>query len=681
MVQVGRIASFGYELIRKTSFAPPRNLAMAHAVPSQTFPAPEGLPEDHPLGGVLAQMLWLGATTEQEDLFLAKTLPLLREAVCSSFVGLLAPRGGVWRTVAQSGSATAPGTLAAQAADTGRAVHAQGWSCFPPLRAIQQPEVLAFQHGEDSSRLLGLEGETLAAAFFQALSALRQRVESQRRAQRLERILQITSRWGQHRNLPELFQDMAEAATELLECQRATIFVWDRQRRQLVGRPALGLENQELRVPDDQGVVGHVVRQDVPVRINPGEDQSLINRQVDQQTGFRTESVLCVPLRGSGGRVLGAFQVLNKLQGEFTLQDQQALEELAQHAAVALANVQSLQELLRANQVVAEQAAQEVEMIGRSPAIEALRETVLRVAGSELSVLVLGENGTGKEVVAQMLHYHSPRRQRPLVAVNCAALTPTLLESELFGHEKGAFTGADETRIGKFEHAHGGTLFLDEIGELSPEGQAKLLRAIERGEIVRVGGNVPIPVDVRVVAATNRDLTREVKEGKFRQDLFYRLNVVTVLLPPLRERGEDVLLLARHFLERFCAKIGRSVPELSPDAQQALLQHSWPGNVRELRNMMERLAYLFTGDVIRRGDLGLPADEEEACAATGVPLGLPLSEATRQFQIQYIEQTIQQCQGRMVDVARRLGLHRSNLYRKMRQLGMNEPKQPDANAS
>ncbi len=644
---------------------------MAHAAPPQAFPAPEGLPEDHPLGAVLAQVLWLGATTEQEELFLAKALPVLREATGSSFAALLVPRAGAWTAVAQSGTASVPGALAGQAADAGRAVHAGQWSCFPLLRAGYQPEVLAFRHTEAPSLLTRPEGETLAAAFFQALESLRRRVEAQRRAQRLERILQITSRWGQHRSLPDLFQDMAEAATELLECQRATIFLWDRQRRQLVGRPALGLENQELRVPDDRGVVGHVVQQGVPVRINPGDDQSLINRQVDRQTGFRTESVLCVPLRGSGERVLGAFQVLNKLQGEFTPQDQQALEELAQHAAVALANVQSLQELLRANQVVAEQAAQEVQMVGRSPAIEALRNTVLRIAGSELSVLVLGENGTGKEVVAQMIHYHSPRRQRPLVAVNCAALTATLLESELFGHEKGAFTGADQTRIGKFEHAHGGTLFLDEIGELSPEGQAKLLRAIEQKEIVRVGGNVPIPVDVRVVAATNRDLAQEVKEGRFRQDLFYRLNVVTVTLPPLRERGEDVLLLARHFLEQFCARIGRSVPELSPEAQQALLEHSWPGNVRELRNLMERLAYLFSGEVIRRHDLGLILAPEER-SATGVPLGLPLLEATRQFKIQYIEQTIQQCQGRMVDAARRLGLHRSNFYRKMRQLGMNE---------
>ncbi len=174
---------------------------------------------------------------------------------------------------------------------------------------------------------------------------------------------------------------------------------------------------------------------------------------------------------------------------------------------------------------------------------------------------------------------------------------------------------------------------------------------------------------MRLVAATNRNLAQEVQEGRFRQDLFYRLNVVSVTLPPLRERGEDVLLLAQHFLEQFCARIGRPTPQLSPEAKQALLEHSWPGNVRELRNLMERLAYLFPNDVIRREDLGLMHLPGER-PSTGVPAGLPLSEATRQFQIQYIEQTIRQCQGRMVDVARRLGLHRSNLYRKMRQLGM-----------
>ncbi len=642
---------------------------MAHAPASQTFPSPDGLPPDHPLAATLAQVLWFGTVAEQEELFLAQALPLVKEATGATSVALAAPQGGTWTPIAQSGAETIPGTIVAQAADSARAVHAEGWSCFPSVRPSGHPEVLAICHGEAAATEGGTDEAALAAAFFQALRSLRERLHAEGRAKRLERILQITSRWNQHRSLSELFQDMAEAATELLQCQRATIFLWDRQRHQLVGRPALGLENLELRVPDDQGVVGHVVRHGVPVRINPGDDQSLINRTVDRQTGFRTESVLCVPLQGSGRRILGAFQVLNKLRGNFTPEDQQALEELAQQAAVALTNVQSVQELLRTNQVVAEQAAQEVQLVGRSPAIEALRNNVLRVAQTELNVLVLGENGTGKEVVAQLLHYHSNRRHRPLVAVNCAAITATLLESELFGHEKGAFTGADQTRPGKFELADGGTLFLDEIGELSPEGQAKLLRAIEQKEIVRVGGRMPIPVDVRLVAATNRNLAQEVQEGRFRQDLFYRLNVVSVTLPPLRERGEDVLLLARHFLEQFCARIGRPTPRLSPEAEQALLEHTWPGNVRELRNLMERLAYLFPNDVIRREDLGLMHLPGER-PSTGVPAGLPLSEATRQFQIQYIEQTIRQCQGRMVDVARRLGLHRSNLYRKMRQLGM-----------
>ena len=216
-----------------------------------------------------------------------------------------------------------------------------------------------------------------------------------------------------------------------------------------------------------------------------------------------------------------------------------------------------------------DQAAEDVRLVGNSPAIEALRSTVRRVADTDLAVLVLGENGTGKEVVSQLIHYRSPRRDRPFVAVNCAAIAETLLESELFGHEKGAFTDAHESRPGKFEIAAGGTLLLDEIGDLSPGGQAKLLRVLEEKVVVRVGGSKPIPVDVRVIAATNQNLADMVRARKFRQDLFYRLNVVVLELPPLRDRGDDILLLADHFLTDFCRRARRKPPKFSARSAQA----------------------------------------------------------------------------------------------------------------
>ena len=300
----------------------------------------------------------------------------------------------------------------------------------------------------------------------------------------------------------------------------------------------------------------------------------------------------------------------------------------------------------------------------------ALRQTVERLAQTDLPVLVQGESGTGKEVVAQALHSRGPRSSQPFIAVNCGALPESLLESELFGHEKGAFTDAREARPGKFELADGGTLFLDELAELSLAGQVKLLRALEQREICRIGGNRVIRVDVRIVAATNRQLARAVKEQRFREDLYYRLAVVTVDLPPLRDRPADVLPLAEHFLERFARQAGRRDLHLSAAAQERLQAHAWPGNVRELRNLMERIAFLAPAPEVGPEDLAFgvgPARESSVDAAD-----LGLSEATDQFQIGFIRRMIQRVNGNMTEAANRLGLHRSNLYRKMRSLGMEE---------
>jgi Nif-specific regulatory protein len=301
--------------------------------------------------------------------------------------------------------------------------------------------------------------------------------------------------------------------------------------------------------------------------------------------------------------------------------------------------------------------------------METLRTTIGRVADTDLAILILGENGTGKEVVSRMIHYKSRRRDQPLVAVNCAAITETLLESELFGHEKGAFTDAHQAREGKFELASGGTLFLDEIGDLSLGGQSKLLRVLEEKVVVRVGGSMPIHTDARVVAATNQNLAQMVAEKKFREDLYYRLNVVTLEMPPLRARGDDALLLAEHFLREFCLKSHRRALTMTPLARKRLTQHAWPGNVRELRNLMERLAYLSQGDTIEAADLEfilVPAHASHVAAASE----LALADATTQFQVDYINGAIARAGGNVSDAAEQLGLHRSNLYRKMRQLGM-----------
>jgi Nif-specific regulatory protein len=403
--------------------------------------------------------------------------------------------------------------------------------------------------------------------------------------------------------------------------------------------------------------------------VSGAHDAQAIDRAVDRQTGYRTETILCVPLVSPKGTRLGAFEVLNKRDGTFTAEDQRELVELASYAAVALENTKQFSELLERHEIMVDQAAQDTLIVGESPPIQALRATVRRIADTDLAVLLLGENGTGKEVVARSIHFGSRRRKHPFIAVNCAALTETLLESELFGHEKGAFTDAHEARAGKFELAAGGTLFLDEIGDMSLSGQAKLLRVLEEKTIVRVGGSKLIHTDVRVLAATNQKLAELVRARRFREDLYFRLNVVSLELPPLRDRGDDIILLAEHFLREFSRRAGRRPPKFTAAARKRLESHTWPGNVRELRNLMERLAYLSSGDRIEPEDLAFILSP-----AAGTPsiidAGLTLNDATHHFQENYIKQTIERARGNVSQAAKNLGVHRSNLYRKMRQLGM-----------
>jgi len=333
---------------------------------------------------------------------------------------------------------------------------------------------------------------------------------------------------------------------------------------------------------------------------------------------------------------------------------------------------------LEHRQVVAEQAALQHEggdrplvtdMIGNGPAMVELLELISFVAPTEATVLITGESGTGKELVASALHYNSPRGKGPFVKVNCAALVENLLESELFGHEKGAFTGADRRREGKFVQADGGTLFLDEIGETSPAMQVKLLRALQEHEVQRVGGSEVIDVDVRLLAATNKDLQEEVRDGRFREDLYYRLNVVSVSVPPLRDRQEDIGLLAAHFLARFAERNKRKVAGITPRCMDLLLHYPWPGNVRELENAMERGVILMRGDYLDEESLPL-AIKKWAAESGGVKkpgaledemLVSPLAEAERQVILQVLDET----GGNKSAAARRLGITRKTLLAKL----------------
>jgi two-component system nitrogen regulation response regulator NtrX len=307
-------------------------------------------------------------------------------------------------------------------------------------------------------------------------------------------------------------------------------------------------------------------------------------------------------------------------------------------------------------------------LLGDSPPMLQLRQEISRVAPTDARVLITGENGTGKELVARSLHRLSQRADSPLVEVNCAAIPEELIESELFGHVRGSFTGATEDRRGKFEEADGATLFLDEVGDMSARTQSKVLRALQEGRFTRVGGSRAISSDVRVLSATNKNLADEIRRGAFREDLFFRLAVVPLSVPPLRERREDIAPLARHFLAQFSARFGRRPKSVSPAAMEALESYRWPGNVRELKNLVERLMILCAGDEIRREDL--PAEIRDAELAAAPAGDAPLRDAREDFERRYILASLKRHRGNVTRTAEALNVERSNLYRKLKSYGI-----------
>jgi two-component system nitrogen regulation response regulator NtrX len=318
-------------------------------------------------------------------------------------------------------------------------------------------------------------------------------------------------------------------------------------------------------------------------------------------------------------------------------------------------------------------------MVGESPAMRHLRDEVAMAAPTNGRVLILGENGTGKELVARTIHQQSRRRGGPFVEVNCAAIPEELIESELFGHVRGAFTGSVADKPGRFEQASGGTIFLDEIGDMSLKTQAKVLRVLQEQVMERVGGTQRIRVDVRVLAATNKDLPAEIRDGRFREDLYFRLNVIPIFVPPLRDRPEDIPLLADHFMAVMAAEYGRRPKRLAPEAVARLQQYQWPGNVRELRNTIERLIIMVAGDTITAQDLAFLGRDEGGGSAVGAtdtdqggpPSGLGrLAEARDQFERGFILRALAAAHGNMSKTAEMLGVERSNLYKKMKAFGI-----------
>ena len=347
---------------------------------------------------------------------------------------------------------------------------------------------------------------------------------------------------------------------------------------------------------------------------------------------------------------------------------------------IAVGNALRMKELRNENDELKRAAGNEHELIGATAVMEALREQIMRVAPTNASVLVNGANGTGKELVARSVHYYSQRSEKPFVAINCAAIPEALIESELFGHEKGAFTGALAQKKGKFDLADGGTLFLDEIGDMSLATQAKVLRIIQERCFERVGGTRLVTVDVRIIAATNKDLDEEIRQGSFREDLYYRLNVVPFKVPALRERSDDIPMLVQHFGNVFYRKEGREPKTFLPDALEMLKRYHWPGNVRELRNIVERILIMVPGRTVSRDDIPelLEGYDEPRGTLNELDGALTLStlrEAREEFEREFIAQKLEENDWNISRTAEIIELERSNLHRKIKSYGIEVRKQ------
>src|ERR1039458_8702842 len=493
--------------------------------------------------------------------------------------------------------------------------------------------------------------------------------------ERLAAILAISQKMNSQRDLSALLDLIAREATSLLDCDRASIFLLDRERNELWSKVALG-SDEILRFDARRGIAGLTALTGNIINVRDAYSDTRFYTAIDDQTGYRTRNLLAVGVRNQQGEIIGVFEALNKHIGVFTTRDEESLTALASHAAVAIETAQLIGELRRNSDELAQQNAhlwREVEsryathgIIGAGPRIEQVVRLIERIRDSAVNVLITGESGTGKELAAKAVHYNSPRARKPFVALNCAALPETLLESELFGIEKGVATGVD-SRVGQFQKADGGTLFLDEIGDLSLTAQAKILRVLQERVLERVGGRNPIPVDVRILAATNKDLEAEIAKGTFREDLYYRIKVIHVHMPPLREIREEIPLLANHFLKEYCRETARSAMEFSPEVMRKLVSAPWPGNVRQLRNEVMRLAACARLNVIGEDDLweGMPRPGRDQPAVPSVKLQ-SLKTAVVEMEQRMIAEALRETRNNQQQAARLLGLSRQGLINKMK---------------
>jgi Nif-specific regulatory protein len=476
-------------------------------------------------------------------------------------------------------------------------------------------------------------------------------------------------------DLDTLLRQVIDTVTRAMDADRGTFYLVDRARGELFSKAALLPELREIRLALGQGVAGHVARTGEAVNLPSSTRDPRFHGAVDRTTGYATRSMLCVPVFDRGGEILGVLQLLNKRGAAFDADDEALLRALASQVAMIVESTSLYPQLRALSPAPLHYRFNGI--VGQGERMRRVYDVVGRAATTDATVLVTGETGTGKGLIARAIHFNSKRAAAPFVAVDCASLPATLIENELFGHERGAYTGADQRALGKFEAADGGTVFLDEIGEVPLTLQSKLLRVIQDREFERVGGRRSVKVDVRIVAATNRNLEDMVARQRFREDLYYRLRVLSLPMPALRERGSaDLDQLAGHFLSGFAQRHGKPVQRFSAAARARLHAHAWPGNIRELENCIEGAVVLCTGDTIDLPDLPLPPETGAATATAtrGKGPGRPAVELGRlrwdEMERLYIAAVLAEHGGNRSAAARAMGIGRSTLLRKIQQLGL-----------
>jgi len=507
-----------------------------------------------------------------------------------------------------------------------------------------------------------------------------------RRINELSLLFEVSQILDQSLNLKEVIHPVLKAMAEHMGMMRSTITLLNRQNEEIFIEAAYGLslsQRKKGKYQLGEGITGKVVQSGQPMIIPKISEEPQFLNKTEARKGLKKKDIsfICVPVK-IGNTTIGAISV-DKLFDELVSleEDVRLLSIIGSMIAQAVKLRQTIQEerqrLMQENERLQEELRDKfnpTSMIGKSRAMQQVFDLISKVSKSEATIMVRGESGTGKELVAHAIHYNSHRLNQPYVKLSCAALPESVIESELFGHEKGAFTGATNTRKGRFEMADGGTIFLDEVGELPPLVQAKLLRILQEKEFERVGGNETIRTNVRIITATNRNLEEELQSGKFREDLYYRLNVFPIHLPPLRDRKSDIMLLADHFVEKYSQKNHKWITRISSPAIDMLMSYHWPGNVRELENCIERAVLLSTDGVIHGHHLPPSLQSAES---SGTELQGTLSETLDNIEREIILDNLKSTKGNIAKTARNLGVTERIMGLRIKKHGINPKKYTD----